>query len=110
MARNGFAAFLRTTTRIAKAMEREGKRQARITAQRLRAEEREQRRLDREWKAQQRQEERRRMADLREQERLGRQQAKEAVQAFLKAGQDALALRCKERASAREALLCKAYH
>lgn len=96
--KNEIITLLRAGARIAKAIDRENKRQARIAAQQLRAEEREQRRLEREWEARQR-----------ELERFAKRQEKEAMQAFLQAGQDALALRCKERAAAREALLRDIY-
>lgn len=96
--KNEIISLLRAGARIAKAIDRENKRQARIAAQQLRADEREQRRLDREWEARQR-----------ELERFAKRQEKEAIQAFLQTGQDALALRCKERAAAREALLRDVY-
>lgn len=96
--KNEIISLLRAGARIAKAIDRENKRQARIAAQQLRAEEREQRRLEREWEARQR-----------ELERFAKRQEKEAMQAFLHAGQDALARRCKERAAAREALLRDIY-
>lgn len=96
--KNEIISLLRAGARIAKAIDRENRRQARVAAQRLRAEEHEQRRLVREYEARQR-----------EQERLARRQEKELIQAFLQAGQNALALRCKERAAAREALLRDIY-
>ena len=73
--KNEIISLLRAGARIAKAIDRENRRQARVAAQRLRAEEHEQRRLAREYEARQR-----------EQERLAKRQEKELIQAFLQAG------------------------
>lgn len=96
--KNGFTTLLRAGTQIARAIDKENRRQERAAVQRQRAEEREQRQLHREWEARQR-----------EQKRLAKQQEKNAMQAFLQAGQNALALRCRERAEAREVLLRDIY-
>ncbi len=114
MARNGLTSLVRAGIKVAKAIDRENKRQARIREQRLRAEEREQRRRDKEANRQLaaalREEKRQRLAAQREEERLAKRQSKEAMQAFVQAGQDAFAMRCKERAAARENLLRQLYN
>lgn len=120
MAKNGFGKFMRTLGKISREIERNNKRQARLDAQRLRAAEQEQRRLERELAAQQRQserelaalqrqEEQKRIAIQRERERFYKAQTKAAIQAFLRAGQDALTARCQERRAVRETLLQEVY-
>lgn len=120
MAKGGFGKFMRTLDKIGKEIERNNKRQARLDAQRQRAAEQEQRRLERELTAQrrqserelaalQRQEEQKRIAAQREKERLNKARTKAAIQAFLRAGQEALVARCQERTATREALLQEIY-
>lgn len=94
MARSALKTFVRIAKQVNREAERSRKRQERIAAQEFRAAEREERRLEREWTAEERQ---------REKEDKARR--KENLQAFLAAGQNALASRCKERAALRDAIL-----
>lgn len=105
MARSGFLSVLRALNQVSKEIDRNNRRQARIRAQQLKAEEREQRQQERELAASLREEERLR----RQQERDYEAQNKAAIQAFVQAGQEALAARCRDRATARDSVLQEIY-
>ncbi|MDR2055657.1 MAG: hypothetical protein LBQ10_07305 [Desulfovibrio sp.] len=98
MARSGLKTFIRVMGQINRAAEKDRKRRDRLAAQEFRAAEREERRQEREWAAEERQ---------REKEDKARR--KENLQAFLTAGQNALASRCKERAVLRDAILSELF-